>query len=124
MPKPWLKPPWKPGQSGNPDGRPKKKPLSISYEKLVTAKIPHDHAIVRQVPWLKGKSWADAIAYGQVLEGAKGGTPAAKEIADRVEGAVVRTLAGPDGEALFPNRDEAEARALELLAAARARAKK
>jgi hypothetical protein len=29
-----LKPPWKPGQSGNPSGRPKRKPLTEALEKI------------------------------------------------------------------------------------------
>jgi len=80
--------PWPKGVSGNPSGRPKKKPITLAAEKMLGQKIPSDHALAVQVPHLAGKTWADAIAYGQVLEAVKGGTAAAKELADRVEGRV------------------------------------
>ena len=30
-----LRPPWQPGQSGNPSGRPKKKPITEMYERIL-----------------------------------------------------------------------------------------
>ena len=114
---------FRPGQSGNPGGRPKKKPITIAAEKLLSEKIPPDHPLARQVPQLRGKTWAEAIVYGQALSAVKGGTPAAKELADRVEGRVAQPITGGEGEPLLgEDRGSLEKRARDLLEAARARA--
>jgi hypothetical protein len=85
---------WKKGESGNPGGRPKRRIVSSAIERLLYQRIPPDHALVRAVPELKGKTWAEALAYGLVLEGVKGGTPAAREIMDRLEGPVRQEAPG------------------------------
>ena len=62
---------FKPGQSGNPGGRPKKKPVTEAYEQLIS-----DPEV------------AQAIARGIIRAARKGNVRAAAEIADRVEGKV------------------------------------
>ena len=92
----YLKPPWKPGESGNPSGRPKKKPITTAYEVVITNPLP-DH--LRKVKLGKhelelpaGATFADLIAIGQCAAAVKGNTAAAQEIADRLEGKVAVEL--------------------------------
>jgi hypothetical protein len=37
-----LQPPWKPGESGNPTGRPKKRQLTECYEAVIEQAPPED----------------------------------------------------------------------------------
>lgn len=70
--------PWQPGQSGNPGGRPKKKPITEAYEKLL-----EDPAVAAEM----AKAMFDVIrARG------KGTVLAAKELTDRVEGRVIESV--------------------------------
>lgn len=68
---------WKPGQSGNPGGRPKRKVLSDAYRAALEQEVPGDK---------KGRTWAEFIADQMVMEAAKRKVPAAAELADRTEG--------------------------------------
>jgi Family of unknown function (DUF5681) len=68
---------FKPGQSGNPGGRPRVKMLSEAYK----AVLEHDC----RTPF-KPITHAEAIAEKLVKEAEKGKVTAAAEIADRVEG--------------------------------------
>lgn len=73
---------WKPGQSGNPNGRPKHKILSKAYKHML-AQIEPD----------SGMTYAELIALGQITSAIyKGNTAAAKEIADRTEGQSLKTI--------------------------------
>ena len=65
---------WKPGESGNPGGRPKKKPLTDAYAALLAKPIPNDK---------EGRTFAEAIAQAMIKEAIKGKVNAASEIADR-----------------------------------------
>lgn len=80
---------FKPGESGNPGGRPRKV-LSDAYTALMDQKFPGD---------AKGRTYAQLIAEGQAKQAIKGKTDAAHEIGDRVEGKVRQSieLSGPDG---------------------------
>jgi hypothetical protein len=69
---------FKPGQSGNPAGRPPSI-LSEAYKIVLTQ-------VVEQDP--KKRTMAELIAEGQARAAIKGNTGAAKEIADRTEGPV------------------------------------
>lgn len=68
---------FKPGQSGNPSGRPKSVTLSENYRQLLATLVPNDP---------EGRSFAELIAYKLVLNAALGDLASAKEIADRTEG--------------------------------------
>lgn len=56
------------GESGNPGGRPRKKPITEAYERALTDRV------------------ADKIARGIIAAARRGNVKAASEIADRVEG--------------------------------------
>jgi Family of unknown function (DUF5681) len=88
---------WKPGQSGNPTGRPRKTPVSDAYAKHVGKRLPDEIRLRLRLP--KGATWADAMALGQLRSAVKGKTDAAREIADRVDGKAMQLveLSGPDG---------------------------
>lgn len=79
---------WKPGQSGNPSGRPKKRPITEMYRK-----VGENEADLRLIPKAlravaKGKTFAELVAIGQYLSAFKGIALSAREIADRIEGKV------------------------------------
>ncbi len=67
---------WKPGQSGNPGGRPKWKPISEALQHLVTPKV------------------AEAIASELILRAGKGDVSAFNALTDRIEGKVTQTVGG------------------------------
>ncbi len=73
-----LRPPWKPGQSGNPKGRPRKDACITS---LVKELLEQDAG--------KGKTHAQLIAMAILKESAKGNISAIRELLDRIEGKVV-----------------------------------
>jgi hypothetical protein len=69
--------PFKPGQSGNPEGRPKSITLSEAYRKQLAQPVPGDK---------EGRTFAEVIASRVVVAAAMGDVGAAREIADRTEG--------------------------------------
>src|SRR4029453_4493897 len=75
--------PWKPGQSGNPRGRPKSRTLSEAYRRALSLPIPGDP---------EGRTYADAAAEMLAKEAAAGNVAAAKELADRTEGRPKQTV--------------------------------
>jgi hypothetical protein len=83
---------FKPGNSANPGGRPKKKHITEAYEKSLLLKAPED--IVKKLGLPEGSRWADVMAAGMVRSAVKGNVPAAKEIADRIEGPVNEAVEG------------------------------
>lgn len=89
---------WKPGQSGNPGGRPKRKPLTDAYAALLDKPIPSDMA--RQLKLDESTTYAQVIAMSLVREAVKGKVNAAAEVADRVEGKIAQPISGPDGGAI------------------------
>lgn len=82
-----------PGQSGCPGGRPKKQPLTRALEAQLGDPAPNDP---------KGLTRAQKIADALIKLAERGNVPAAKEIADRVEGKVPQALTGAEGSALIP----------------------
>jgi hypothetical protein len=83
--------PWKPGESGNPGGRPKKMPLSDAYRELMEEPFPGD---------LNSKTWAQVIALAVATKAASGDPKAAAHIADRLEGKAPQAIqvSGSDGQ--------------------------
>ena len=80
---------WKKGQSGNPGGRPRTKPLTDAYRQNVSLVITPKVAKEMRLPaGFVGMTIAEAIAIGQAIAAIKGSTIAAREIADRIEGRV------------------------------------
>jgi hypothetical protein len=96
--------PFKPGQSGNPNGRPKKTPITDEYEKLAGKKYPETLRISFNKKWKvevlkKGATYAEANAAAKYLAGINGDTAASKEFRESIEGkAKVRVeLTGESG---------------------------
>ncbi len=81
---------FKPGESGNPSGRPPSL-LSDAYKGLLEQVVEGD---------AKKRTYAQLIAEGQARAAVKGSTNAAKEIADRTEGKAKQSIefSGKDGE--------------------------
>ena len=85
---------WKRGQTGNPGGRPKKKPLTDAYARILKRQVP---AYVVRKLGLKGHpTYAEMIAMALAKEAIKGKVQAASEMADRVEGRVSSPGDAPD----------------------------
>lgn len=76
--------PFKPGQSGNPNGRPKSKPFKAALQKALDA-AGDDKDMLKLV--------ADALVGKAMM----GDVPAIKELADRLDGKVSQPIDG-DGE--------------------------
>jgi hypothetical protein len=68
---------WKPGQSGNPGGRPKRTPLVDASREVLAEPVPDD---------AEGCTGARVIAEMLLAKAVKGDIAAAKELADRAEG--------------------------------------
>jgi len=81
-----LRPRWKPGQSGNPAGRPKKQICitTLTAEYLLT--IPE--SLPDGIPNTKKKTWAQLTAEKLVHQAVGGDTPAMRELLDRIDGKV------------------------------------
>lgn len=74
---------WQPGQSGNPNGRPRRKPITEELEKLLEEIDPTDKKHRRTFK----KRIVEALAF-QIIK--KGNVAAFTEIADRIEGKVAQ----------------------------------
>jgi hypothetical protein len=83
---------FKPGQSGNPGGRPKKQPVTKAYEALAEKKLPEKIRALLVRSGFDGETWAEAWAFGAGVKAAKGDTSALKEITDRLEGKAQQSL--------------------------------
>jgi hypothetical protein len=73
-----------PGQSGNPGGRPSKRPLTMALVRIGESELP-DRWRKKLGLWT-GATWFEAIAMATVHEAAKGNPAAAKEIRKSIEG--------------------------------------
>jgi hypothetical protein len=81
---------FKPGQSGNPGGRPKMKPITDAYRAILASENPEE---------FQPKTGAERIAFEVYQQAKTGRLRHAKEITDRVEGRVTQPVAGAeDGE--------------------------
>jgi hypothetical protein len=83
-----------PGQSGNPLGKPKRKPLSDAYSALLGQTVPPE--IARQLRISEASTYAEVVAMALLKEAVKGKVNAAAELADRVEGKITQPISGPD----------------------------
>ena len=77
--------PFQPGQSGNPNGRPKTKPFREAIQRALEA-AGDDKEMLRKV------------AAALVEKAMAGDIPAIKEIADRMDGKVAQAIIGGDEE--------------------------
>src|ERR1039457_6252815 len=78
-----LRPPWEPGKSPNPGGRPKTRSLSKAYRAKLEEPFPDDPA---------GRTYAEVIAAKMAEQAASGDLSAARELADRAEGKAAQTM--------------------------------
>lgn len=82
--------PWKPGQSGNPKGRPKRGPISDSIARMLELQVPKemlDKANLKKSKALPKKAtFADLIVFAMVQQALKGNVGAFKEMLNRSEG--------------------------------------
>ena len=74
--------PWPKGMSGNPGGRPKKKPITEELERLLADEVPNGN----------GQTWATVIAEALLHEARKGDVRAISELANRIEGKPVQAI--------------------------------
>lgn len=77
-----LRPPWKPGESGNLAGRPKAKPLTDELRRLLEQEAPKG----------RGQTWAALIAEALVKRASKGDVRAISELGNRIEGRPVQAV--------------------------------
>ena len=75
---------WAPGQSGNPSGGPRRRPISDRYAEMVETALPDDLRNAVGLP--KGATYGDAIALSQARQAIKGKPEAAREIREAIEG--------------------------------------
>ena len=88
---------WKKGQSGNPGGRPKKRPITDEYFELADKPLPK--ALCKKLDLPEGTTFSQANAimrYADALE--KGGHMSSKEIREAIEGKAPQRLeiSGPE----------------------------
>ena len=84
---------WKPGQSGNPEGRKRRKPITEMYTKLL----------------IQNPEKLEAFCMNMIEKAAEGDVMAIKEITDRVEGKALQSVDVTD------NRSTDSGRRLESL---------
>jgi hypothetical protein len=82
--------PFQPGQSGNPGGRPRKRPISGRYAELAETELPE--ALRKELSLPKGATYGDAIAMGLVRAAIKGETGAAREVREAIEGKATQRI--------------------------------
>jgi hypothetical protein len=104
---------FKPGQSGNPGGRPKKQ-VTAALERELNNLVPGDS---------EKRTWLQLMVQGAIKKAVKGDMKAFAEIIDRLEGKAMQAheLSGPGGGAITVQShtpQEREKRISELLAKA------
>jgi hypothetical protein len=110
-----------PGKSGNPNGRPKKRPISDRYAAIAELPLEENIRLAMKLP--EGATYGDAVALSQMRAAIKGKTDAAREMREAIEGKATQRveLAGPDSlEAEIRNMsiEEIDQRLEELLSKA------
>jgi hypothetical protein len=84
-PKPFPK-----GVSGNPSGRPKKRPISDRYAEI--AEMPLEESIRQALKLPKGAKYGHATALAQARSAIKGKTDAAREMREAIEGKATQRI--------------------------------
>jgi hypothetical protein len=97
---------FKPGQSGNPTGRPKRLPLTERYKEILESKLTPELCKKYGLPKRYiGLVVGDAIVRNLIyiaITQTKFGILATTELRESIEGKAVTRIAGPDGEPLVP----------------------
>jgi hypothetical protein len=81
---------FKPGRSGNPSGRPRRRPISDRYAAM--AEEPLEEALRLELKIPKGSTYGDALARAQWRAAIKGNTGAAREIREAIEGKATQRI--------------------------------
>ena len=76
--------PWKPGQSGNPSGRPRTQPISDRYAHIAEEKLPEN--IRKKLKLGPGATYGDAIALRTFQAALEGDIAATREVREAIEG--------------------------------------
>jgi len=76
--------PWKPGQSGNPSGRPRMQPISDRYAHIAEEKLPEN--IRKKLKLGAGATYGDAVALRTFQAALDGDVVATREIREAIEG--------------------------------------
>jgi hypothetical protein len=80
-----LRPPWPKGTSGNPGGRPRKRPVTERYEVFLEEPLPDDLRVKLHLK--RGATYGDALAKRQILAAILGKSPNfAREVREAIEG--------------------------------------
>jgi hypothetical protein len=85
-----LRPPWKPGESGNLAGRPRRRPISDAYAERLQRPVLEKFR--RELDLWEGATWADAIAAALAIAACRGSVAEARELREATEG---KTSEGP-----------------------------
>jgi hypothetical protein len=94
-----LRPPWKKGQSGNPNGRPKKGPLGDAYIERLQRLLPEELRL--KLGLSENATFADAVADGVIQSAIEGNVSAARELREGTEAKANMELEGPPTEVRF-----------------------
>jgi hypothetical protein len=89
---------FKPGQSGNPGGRPRKRPISERYEELAELELPKKDRIKHGLP--EGATYGDALAMVMFKLALEGNPNAAREIREAIEGKIRQRQEAKDSDVL------------------------
>lgn len=92
----FLKPPWKKGESGNPNGRPTHVKI-LSDEITRQMLLPADFKNASGKPIFKDKRTYEVYVGALIKLAMKGNATAIKEINERLEGKVEQALVGRNG---------------------------
>ena len=83
-------PAWKPGQSGNPSGRSRTKPISDRYAWIAEEKLPE--SIQKKLKLGPGATYRDAVAWRTFHAALEGDIAATREIREAIGGkSTIRT---------------------------------
>jgi Family of unknown function (DUF5681) len=106
--------PFKPGKSGNPGGRPKKRPITDRYHEGLEAPLEENIRLALGLP--EGSTNGDAVAKAQIRAAIKGKTYAARELREAIEGKSTQRLeiVGEEGGAVKVDIAESLARIREF----------
>lgn len=81
---------WEKGKSGNPSGRPKRRPITEAYALIAKRRVPKKIRVALQLG--DKATWAEALAYGQFFNAAKGRHGNATEIREAIEGKATQRI--------------------------------
>jgi Family of unknown function (DUF5681) len=85
---------FKTGQSGNPGGRPRKRPISDRLREMAEVLLPEEKRIKFGLP--EGATYGDGLAEKLYDSALAGKTDAIREIRDAIEGKAGPRVEGPD----------------------------